>query len=379
MATKNSLRVQKRLLQFNDITFAFGEISSSSYAATFKGDVQNYTNAAHGGYYPSMGDFQKLETTGFEADLAFDFSGIACDEKVRYARYIKRQLAKSGKLFATQYGSQLIWTNARVVSINELLDTPTERDMLRLSVSFELIDGYWRLCSRTRAFLCEYCPENFQDFDPYYCFDTTDLLGQCDETGSSKCIPCEFNLYDPPEFEGCTGKPMCNYSAKELESMFGNNCANRWHIDYSCEKEADFFCFDVPWGHKYRLPSDSNYNEHEFVFCSRTDLPTEFVRIRLSGVFNNPWVEVNGDKVWVKPDTPMLPINGVITFGFGPEIYRTDNVRDGETNAQDVTNRFLRTNTPFFQLNPGPNTIKVGGNMYHKDSYIYIEPVEITF
>ncbi len=123
----------------------------------------------------------------------------------------------------------------------------------------------------------------------------------------------------------------------------------------------------------------NDYNKYEFTFCSRTDLPTEFIRVRLVGVFNNPWVEINGDRVSVKDNTPMFPVNGVLTMGFGPEIYRTDNQRDGETNAIDVTDRFTRTNTPFFQLMPGQNTIKVGGNEYHQDSYIYIEPIEITY
>lgn len=375
----NKLRVQKRLLQFNDISFAFGEISGSTYTASFKGEVKEYTNAAHGGYYGAMNSFQKLKTSGFDVDVEFDFSRIPCDEKVRYARFIKRQLSRPGKLFATQSGKELIWTKARVTSINEVLDTPQLKDSLKLNLSFELIDGYWRYCTRTRTFICAYCPETFMNYDPYYCFDTTDLVGQCDETGASKCVPCEFNLYDPPEIKGCADKPMCNFSQKELEAMFGANCANGWHIDYSCEKEADYFCFDVPWGHKYRLPSKSNYNENEFTYCSKTDLPTEFVRIRLSGEFDNPYVEINGDRVSVKQGVGSVPVNGVLTMGFGPEIYRSDNQREAEKDTTDLTYLFDRTNTPFFQILPGPNKIKVGGNRYHKDSYIYIEPIEITY
>lgn len=433
-SNKNPLRVQKRLLQFNQLPFAFGEVSQQSYTAAFKGEVQPYTNAAHGGYYPSLNDWGKLQTSTFDAELALSFNGIECDEKVRYFRFIKRQLSKSGKLFATQGGNEIIWTNARIVSINEVVDAPNEKDMLRLNVSFELIDGYWRLASRTRAFFCEYCPARFQDFDPNYCFDATDLVGACDETGASKCIPCEMNLYEPPVFEGCDWKPMCNYSKKQLNQMFGDNCANRWAINYSCELEKDFFCFDVPWGRKFRLRADSNYNTTHIQFCSKTDFPTEFVRIRLLGNFENPkiyqvsdyseytpvtnpsgspvaqgWYEKSStgvyslseakrvhkgityyrhtpaDPKWttidsVEPKTNVI-VNGIMTVGFGPEIYKTASYRDPESKEgyQDLSQFFNRTNTPFFQIDPGMNDFVIVGNTRGEDAFVYFEPVEITW
>ena len=434
----NKIRVQKRLLQFNQIPFAFGEVNNPSYTATFKGEVQNYTNAAHGGYYPSLNDWGKLQTSSFSADLSFDFTDIECEDKIRYFRFIKRQLSKSGKLFATQGGTEIIWTNARVVSINEIVDAPNEKDMFRLNVTFELIDGYWRIATRTRAFLCEYCPARFKDFDPTYCFDATDFVGACDETGTSKCIPCEMNLYEPPTYEGCDWKPLCNFSKKEIESMFGVNCANRWAINYSCELENNFFCFDVPWGKKFRLRADSNYNTTHISLCSKTDFPTEFVRIRLSGEFYNPKIyfvkdyslytpvipdgspvaldlyEKTNAGAYVKttdkwrnkgktyyeytPDDPtyevidyVVPkddarvnINGVMTIGFGPEIYSTDNPRSGEKNqdgseATEISTMFSRSNTPYFQVMPGMNDIVVVGNQKGSDAFIYVEPVEVTW
>lgn len=435
MATNNPLRVQKRLLQFNQIPFAFGEVTQQSYTAAFKGEVQSYTNAAHGGYYPSLNDWGKLQTSSFDAELTFDFKGIECDEKVRYFRFIKRQLSKSGKLFATQAGNEIIWTNARIVSINEVVDAPSEKDVLRLNVSFELIDGFWRVASRTRAFIKRYCPSNFQCFDPNYCYDATDLIGMCDETGASKCIPCEMNIYDEGQRQCDDWLPMCNYSKKSLEEMFGANCANQWAINYSCELERDYFCFDVPWGRKFRLRASSNFNTTHISFCSKTDFPTEFVRIRLSGEFNNARVamvenyteyiqvtptgsespvtrgwyeELEGSYVLTKdirvykgkkyyefrPDNPQYDIideikvkdgttppyiNGIMTIGFGPEIYKTDDYRNPEKNAVDISQYYSRTNTPFFQLKPGKNEFIVSGNVNKSDSYFYIEPIEITW
>ena len=64
---------------------------SPSYSAAFKGSTQPYTNATHGGYYPRMGEYGVLQTSQFDAELDFSFQGIECDDKVRYARFIRRQ------------------------------------------------------------------------------------------------------------------------------------------------------------------------------------------------------------------------------------------------------------------------------------------------
>lgn len=389
MAGKNSLRIQKRLLQFNNISFTFGEITSASYSATFKGEVQTYTNAAHGSYYPSIGQFQNLETSTFEAEIDFDFSEIDCDEKVRYARFIKRHLAKSGKLFATQYGTQLIWTNARVVAINEVLENISETDMLRLNVTFELIDGYWRLCSRTKTFLCKYCPAQFMNYDEYYCFDTSELVGRCGENGAIKCLPCDVNLYEEPLFKNCDPTPLCNYSQNELEDMFGRQCANRYHIEYSCELESKYFCYDVSWGKKFHLRSDQTHNYQEIQFCSQTDLPTEFVRVRLAGDFENVSIDINGDYVRVPDDqkTNDYSFKGILSFGYGPEVYYSKgNLEDplnknkwGYSDIEYWTDRFEYSNIPYFRVKPGLNTVKISGAKYLGDAYLYIDPVEITY
>lgn len=435
-SNKNSLRVHKRLLQYNQLPFAFGEINNPSYSIAFKGEIQAYTNAAHGGYYPSLNDWGKLETSTFSADISLDFKDVECDEKVRYFRFIKRQFSKSGKLFATQGGNEIIWTNVRAATINEVVDEPHARDILKLNVTFELIDGYWRIASRTRTFFCEYCPSKFQNFDPNYCFDATDLVGQCDESGASKCIPCEANLYTAPTYEGCDWKPMCNFSRNQLANMFGVNCSNIYAINYSCELEKNYFCFDVPWGRKFRLRADSNYNQTHIQFCTKSDFPTEFLRIRLAGKFYNPkiyqvknyreytevaspgkyanpkaqgWYEKTNTGSYVKSDatrvhkgityytyTPtqpkfdiidsiapktQVPIDGIMTVGFGPEIYKTDDKRDPEskTGYVDLSQMFNRSNTPFFELQPGINDFVIEGNELDEDSFAYFEPVEITW
>lgn len=402
--SKRPLRVQKRLLQFNNIPFSFGEVVNPSYSAAFKGATQTYTNATHGGYFPKLGEYGTLQTSQFDAELDFDFNGIDCDDKVRYAKFIRRQFAKSGKLFAVQSGNEIIWTNARVVSINEILDSPTQKDILKLNVTFELIDGYWRYVTKTRAFICEYCPAVFSQFDDGYCIDSSDYVTYCAAGGTVSCIPCELDMSQGPVPGSCDWvdghpelgwKPLCAFTGTERSVMFGQNCANRYFINYSCELEKEYFCYDTAFGEKFPLRADNNYNETIINYCSKTDLPTSFIRLRLSGVFLNPSIRVQEivgiDKstkeyIWQDVDAiehkfgaPSVYVDGLMTVGFGPEIYTADSTRDPYHNKIDVTNLYDKTNTPMFEFKPGWNRLIVSGNQLRESSYIYVEEVAITY
>lgn len=404
------VRVQKRLLQYNAIPFSFGEITDPSYTVAFKGQSQPYTNNAHGSYFPTLGESGILEASTFRASFDIDFRKIACEDKVRYARFIKRELAKSGKLWAVQNATELMWTNARVVDISEEVDDPGTRDMFRFSVTFELIDGFWRLAKRTRTFLCEYCPNRFEDFDEGYCNDLYDYYGVCDATGRSSCLPCDFNDYTSPVWKGCEWQPLCYFPlfhdrvatisdgknpdgservttkiVPSLYNMFGVSCSNQWYIRYDCELEKEKFCWDAGWGRKWRLSAKKDENSTTFEFCSRTDLPTNMVRLRLVGTFVNPTVTINGDTVKI-PSQNGLEMAGIITIGHGTEVWYSRSMRDpwdtnedGVRRAEDISYLAERTNTPMFELKAGKNTITVTGNVYKKDSWVYCDSVDITW
>lgn len=402
------LRAQKRLLQFNDLPFFMGEISDQTYTATFKGETQAYTNAAHGGYFPTLGEFGKLETSEFSATVQISFKEIDCEDKLHYARFIKRQLAKSGKLWAVQSGNEIIYANARVTSINEDVESIIDTDVLSMGLTFELIDGYWVIASTTRTFLCDYCPAKFQNIDPYYCYDVTELVGQCDETGTSRCFPCLTNLFHPVEVETCDAKPLCNYTHVELASMLGARCPNQYYIQYSCELEEDYFCYDVSWGKKYRLYAGNvnNQNVTRVNFCSKTDLPTDFVRIRLSGNWTNGKIIIRHLKPTVLSDpnyadhgatfmddkylidqvvigNSSQPFNvgqGVVTLGYGIKAYYSYNDKHPDQTIIEIpASQISRTNAPYFQLNPGINVFEIMGNNYGEDAFAYFQPIELTF
>lgn len=420
------MRMHKRLLQFNQVVFSAGWVTDPSYSVSVKGDTQSYTNNAHGGYFPTYGEFSKIEVGSLTATVTIDFSKINCEDRVAYARFIKRQLAKSGKLWATQNGGEVIWTRARIITKNEIIDNNNQLDRIVLNLTFELIDGYWRIAKKTRTFLCEHwCQSRFKDYDPYFCIDQDELVGQCDATGNSKCYPCLANLYKPPTIIGCYDKdtpegvdlgyyPLCHYTQRQLQEIFSSDCPNEMYIDYNCEAEDDFFCYDAGWGRKFRLRMDNTIGTNTTIvsFCSKTDLPTEFVRIRLAGSFANPTIrqlnpkynypQMIKDKVltpntqvpdkyvvdWLRIGKPteqghgLNLYNGVVTYGYGIKVYYSTSLTDPDGSnggtVIDFTANTERSNTPVFQVQPGINYFEISGNLTDYDSFVYIDPIEIT-
>lgn len=389
--SNRSLRMQKRLLQYGVVPFSFAEIEDPTYTISFKGNSQAYTNATHGSYYPTLGESGVFNAGTFRANFSISFKDLGCEDKIRYARFLKRELAKSGKLWAVQNGTEIVWTNARITDISESVDQPYRKDMFNFSATFELLDGVWTMAKRTRTFLCEYCPNRFEDFDPNYCVDLYDYYGVCSD--ENNCLPCDLDM-EEPEYKGCEWKPLCYYplfnsrytsdmdgniiSIPSIYDMFGVDCANQWYINYNCGLEKDYFCYDEPWGRKWKLSSSSIKNVTSKTFCSRTDLPTTGVMVRLLGTFVDPTVTVNGDTVKIPSDNG-APYEGIITIGFGNKIWYTTDEREPYKNAVDITFTAERSNTPMFELHAGKNTIEVTGNVYNKSSWVYVDEKAITF
>lgn len=388
------LRIEKRLLQFNGLPFAFAEISDPQYTLTFKGNSQPYTNNAHGSYFPTIGESGVLQAGSFRANFSVDFSKLACEDKIRYARFIKRELARSGKLWAVQNGVEIIWTNARILDISEAVSDPNRTDLFNFSATVELLDGVWRIANTKLTFLCNYCPNRFEDFDDKYCNDTYNYYGICDETGTTSCLACELNDYTPPRYQGCDWKPLCYYPLNNeritkdsqgnsivvpsIYDLFGVSCSNQMYIRYDCDFAKDYFCYDGTWGRKWKLNTLKSSNSTTVNFCSRTDLPTSGVRVRLVGEFVDPVVKVNDD--WVKlPSVDGVPYRGIITIGYGNKVWWSPDMKDPWKNAVDLTFRCQRTNTPMFQLTAGANTITVSGATYNSGSYFYLDEKALTW
>lgn len=363
-------------MQFNNLPIAYGEIDEQTYTVSFKGESQSYTNYQHGSYYPHLGEYGVLNSSQFDATIIFNFKDIACGDKPRYARFIKRQLAKSGKLWAVHNGGEIIWANARVTSINESVAVPGD-NTVRLSVTFELIDGYWVIAWKTRTFLAPYCVSRFINVDDQYCWTYEDAT--CDITGQDRCLPCfEYQDEIPTTADY---KPLCAYPKSELTEMLAGRCPKQYHIKYDCDLEKDWFCYDAAWGDKKELDNEDRYNSTEINFCSMTDLPTQLVQIRLRGVFTNPTITVNGEKVSVNGDYPEGTAL-VVGFGVGISRWQRRNNTDGRFDYQYVRselNNATVDNIPYFELNPGPNKIVITGNAQDKKSFAYIKPIEITF
>ena len=315
-----------------------------------------------------------MNVSQFDATLTFDFDKIGCTEKPRYARFIKRELAKSGKLWAVQNGGEIIWANARVLSINESTALAGENS-IRLAVTFELIDGYWVYAWKTRTFLAPYCPPRFINFDDSYCYMYED--GVCDITGGDRCVPC-YEVEPEVNSDG-DYKPLCTWSRSDLTEHLGSRCPSQFHIRYSCDLERDFFCYDAPWGNKYKLYNCDPVNSTTINFCSMTDLPTNMIQIRLRGYFTDPTITVNGETMKI---SGTYPTGTTIVVGFGTGVSVWKNSQQYPLRWEydsSILNKVSITNIPYFEINPGKNTIVITGNKQDEPSFAYIKPVEITF
>lgn len=376
MSERNApLRVQKRLLQFNNIPFLYGEITEQTYTVAFKGESIPYTNSQHGSYYPHMGEYGVLQASQFNATITFDFKDIACGDKPRYARFIKRQLARSGKLWAVQNGGEVIWANARVLNINESV-ADGGRNTVKMVIAFELVDGFWRYAWGTRTFIAPYCTTRFTNFDDQYCWEYED--GKCDITGQDRCIQCHDIV---PEAKVTSDyRPLCSYSRAELTDMLGSLCPKQFHILYDCDLEREYFCNDAAFGDKYRLQDKQQQNTTTIDYCSRTDLPTTMLQIRLVGDFNTPpTITVNGETMSIN-HTWANPNMVVAGFGTGVSYWTaTPNRKKTWEYGYSILPKTTVVNIPYFEIKPGHNTITVTGNQMDKYSYVYIKPVEITF
>ena len=372
---KPNVKLQKRLLQFNNLVFSFSDIEAEDYTSSFKGESTPYTNALHGSYYPNFGAWGKLNASEFQAEVEIKFNELGCeDDYVRYLRFIKRELARSGKLWAVQGGSEIIWANARVLSINEYI-SPGDTDVLHLTVQFELIDGFWVLASTTRTCISPFCAKDFVDFDENYCYSLQDMTGSC-SAGGNNCLPCNKIAQDPyPSEIPC--EPLCKYSKKDLIKMFSKECPNNYAIRYDCEMEKASFCYDAAWGEKNRLnKTGMNYsNSTTWQFCSRTDIPTELVRITLVGNFENPTITINGRSVVLKGSFT----NQAITIGEGLEIYLSSDIKNPYAATTSIIDQATFSGVPYFTMNPGLNTITVSGNEYQKNSFVYVQAIELTY
>ena len=137
------------------------------------------------------------------------------------------------------------------------------------------------------------------------------------------------------------------------------------------------FCYDVAWGEKKRLnKTGMNYgNSTTFDFCSRTDIPTELVRVTLVGSFENPTVTINGRSVTIRGSFS----NQAITIGEGLEVYLSNNIKDPYSATTSLLDQTTFSGVPYFSMNPGLNTVTVTGNEYSKNSFVYIKPIELTY
>ena len=110
-----------------------------------------------------------------------------------------------------------------------------------------------------------------------------------------------------------------------------------------------------------------------------TDLPTNMIQIRLRGYFTDPTITVNGETMKI---SGTYPTGTTIVVGFGTGVSVWKNSQQYPLRWEydsSILNKVSITNIPYFEINPGKNTIVITGNKQDEPSFAYIKPVEITF
>lgn len=377
MSNKITTQTGYRLLQYNNLPLSFALLDEQdySYLATTKGESYEYTNGIHGAYYPWYGEQETIEASNVDFTVKYDLKNLpitgSTNTLSQFLHWAKRNIYRSGKIWAVNAAGQLVYNRARLISQNDISARRT-RSCLYLDISLELIDGVWTLANRYTTFLADFCLERFSDYDTEFC----PVLppGQCGVTGQSRCLACDPKI-ELPEKNLVEGfRPVCEFTQSQLVEMLSKYCPDNVYISEDPDLYKDRFCYDVKYGTKTALNSEFVNNETKWNFCLSTDLTSYEGKIVLIGTFTNPEVIVNGKSVKIYDTFE----NTAIVIDNNGDIY--------EAEIKDLTQRkrnLLSISTvtggmPYFDFLPNANEIIVKGNATNIQSFAYVDPVEIT-
>lgn len=301
----------KKFIQFNDLVFdTVSNMQSAAYTASAKTFASAYS-FRHGDYMPFKNTHVLLNSSTVSMTLIFDLKMINCEERPLYIDFIREQLARHGKLWAVQ-NNTLLWAYATMTNYRE--DTNLFKDRYIVDVNFVLYEGVWHKADWLRTFLVPY---DYCTFTECFAFPTYDPC-------TSNCCNCVQNALTPCNCEcDCVKKEdaLC-YNKDIIPSLY--DCDTGYRVIYSCtaaEKYFGDFLDDAHLGQKLcSSPTDCpGWNDSGLAsgqFISRTDIPTENIRIRLHGEFKNLRIVINDNENVFKGE-----LSGVVDIRPNGEVY----------------------------------------------------------
>lgn len=284
---------EKRYIQFNELVFdGFDMISDYDEPISYKGSSTAYSYG-HGAYRPFKNDYLYVNERQVSMTITLKLKKVPCEYRKYYVQFVEQELGKPGKLWAIK-NNEILWANAVATSVRPV--NSGKKDELVYDIEFAIPGGVWHKADKQKTFVLPYdiCSlmdcKGFEDYDP-----CATSMG-----GGDCCEACEANKLAEAmrdRCDCCCGdelKPdmaLC-YHQDKLQAFY--SCDTPYQLVYDCEA-AEKFSTERALGQ--RMCADETCDDPIITgrFYSTTDIPTDDVKVTITGSMKNPWIEINGN------------------------------------------------------------------------------------
>lgn len=278
----------RKYLQYNNLVIdEYDVIADTSTKVDFKLSEQERP-FGHGSYVVHKSDFAFAEPFEVTLTVRLSMRKLPCEYRPYYPRYAITELTRYGKLWAIQNG-ELIWAYADIVGITEQRSRRT--NYLEYVVDFRCYEGVWHKANKQKTFLLPYNPCMFMECMGYRTLQPCLEEGDCCESCKNReaehiwrdnmCCCCSDSVLKD--------MALC-YHLNELERFY-DECVLPWQIVYDCSKGAEFF---GEIGQKI-CAKDACSNIVAGRIYVEGDIPTESMRIKITGGVNGASITINGN------------------------------------------------------------------------------------
>lgn len=332
-------------IQFGDLVFDYdGIYDSAKYSQDTKTETTDYS-WRNGSYVSIKKDngVQLLKEASLSLTLVFDYKLYRREDR-RYLRdWVFLNLRKVNRLWAIQ-DNHLIWAYAYASSYSEAYTK--FKHTFSIDVDFKIPEGVWHISDPHNTFLipydsCIYIDE--QDFQDDSC---KECCIDCSQGKEETCNDCLSECGDIDR-----GSSLCAIDKRQLFHEF-MQCGHSWKVVYNCTKGKQIFGDDT-LGTKI-CKKDICITTLAGKFYSNTLIDTDMVDVVLNGKWQDPTIDINGDKLTLKGD-----YEGRLHFySDGTVTWRCDACSKEE---EISANKISYEGNFGFNVHHGYNRIKVSG------------------
>lgn len=333
----------RQYVQFNDLIFESEEMLQK--AETSISTKVNTTSLSyiHGDYVPFKSESMLLEAQDVSMTLKFDYRLYRREDRRYIGRWASMNLLKQGKLWSIKDG-RLMWAYAYVDSMSESYEKYV--NSFSIDVSFKLYEGIWHFADPLTTFIIPYDTCNIMD-----CLDFDDDYDSC----VSCCVDCLKGNDDTCSCAcDCDLKEdysLCSWDKNKLFHGF-LNCGHSFKIVIDCVKGNELYG-DKTKGIKL-CKEDYCDSMIAKIITSRTVLPTTSLEVIVSGKWQDPIIDINGNKMQIHGD-----YDGILRIDKSGEVHYSCSECSEE---EDIPIGNIKADSLGFVINNGQNRIVISGS-----------------